>query len=67
MIFNGKQAVGVEFKYKDKIHKVFANQEVILAAGTIGTAKLLLLSGVGPRKHLEELKVNKEPKIIYKR
>jgi len=36
---------------------VRANKEVILSAGTIGTAKLLLLSGVGPKNHLQALKV----------
>lgn len=42
-------------KGEQKIVK--ANTEIILAAGTVGTTKLLLLSGVGPRKHLESLKV----------
>ena len=32
--------------------------EIILAAGTVGTTKLLLLSGVGPKAHLQELKVS---------
>lgn len=36
---------------------VRANNEVILSAGTVGTAKLLLLSGVGPKNHLQALKV----------
>jgi len=30
---------------------------VILAAGTVGSAKLLMLSGVGPRQHLQSLKI----------
>lgn len=34
------------------------NSEVILAAGTVGTTKLLLLSGVGPKAHLDSLKVS---------
>ena len=34
-----------------------ATSEVILAAGTVGTSKLLMLSGVGPRDHLQSLKV----------
>jgi choline dehydrogenase-like flavoprotein len=31
-----------------------AKNEVILAAGTLGSPQLLLLSGVGPRAHLEK-------------
>ena len=31
--------------------------EVVLSAGTVGTTKLMLLSGLGPRAHLQALKV----------
>lgn len=31
-----------------------ARREVVLAAGTIGSAQLLMVSGVGPKKHLSE-------------
>ena len=61
ILFEGKTAVGVEFEYKGKQLKVQANKEIFLTAGTIGTPKLLLLSGVGPRKHLTDLKVCEDP------
>jgi len=57
IIFEGKTAVGVEFEYRGKVLKVQAEKEIFLTAGAIGTPKLLLLSGVGPKKHLQDLKI----------
>ncbi|XP_063917290.1 glucose dehydrogenase [FAD, quinone]-like isoform X2 [Zophobas morio] len=49
---------GVEFSHKGNNYVVQATKEVILAAGVFGTPQILLLSGVGPRKHLEDLKID---------
>jgi choline dehydrogenase len=50
-----KQAKGVEYRAADgQSRSVFARQEVILSAGAIGSPHLLMLSGIGPRKELEE-------------
>jgi choline dehydrogenase len=50
-----KRATGVEFSLPDARHNVTARHEVIMAAGSIGSAQILQLSGVGPaallRKH----------------
>jgi choline dehydrogenase-like flavoprotein len=51
-------------KKGDDIIIVKARKEVILSAGTVGSAKLLMLSGVGPRAHLKELKVNEDRTTI---
>jgi len=42
---------------------VKAHQEVIVSAGVIGSAQLLMLSGIGPRQHLTDLKVWYMPRI----
>ncbi|CAG9575678.1 unnamed protein product [Danaus chrysippus] len=50
-----KRANGVEFIKNNKIKRIYARREVVLAGGTIGSAQLLMLSGVGPKEHLSEL------------
>jgi choline dehydrogenase len=57
VVFEGKKAVGVAFTFKGKQVMSRANNEVILSAGTVGTAKLLMLSGVGPKAHLNSLQI----------
>lgn len=53
----GNIAYGVEYDRHGETRLAFATKEVILAAGAIGSPKLLMLSGIGPREHLEELGV----------
>ncbi|XP_046686963.1 choline dehydrogenase, mitochondrial-like [Homalodisca vitripennis] len=51
-----KTAHGVKFLDKQgKEIQVRARKEVIISAGAINSPQLLMLSGIGPRKHLEEL------------
>ena len=49
-----KSVIGVEFEKKGEFYQMYADK-IILSAGTIGSAKILLLSGIGPADHLEEL------------
>ncbi|OXA57371.1 Choline dehydrogenase, mitochondrial [Folsomia candida] len=49
------QTVGVEYERHGKAFRAFADKEVILCAGTINTPRILMLSGIGPRKDLERL------------
>ncbi|KAL0881202.1 hypothetical protein ABMA27_002307 [Loxostege sticticalis] len=51
-----KRAVGVEVTLPNKeIIRVNAKKEVILSAGAVNSPQLLMLSGVGPKDHLEEM------------
>lgn len=58
---NTKEAYGVQFAKEDKKYVVFARKEIILSAGAIQSPQLLMISGVGPRAHLEE----KNIKVIH--
>ncbi|XP_072142257.1 glucose dehydrogenase [FAD, quinone]-like [Dermacentor andersoni] len=55
--FEGNRAVGMTFTRYGKTQSVSARREVILSAGTVGSAQILMLSGVGPKKDLEQLKI----------
>jgi len=50
-----KAAFGVRLKRGEATYTVLARKEVILSAGTLNTAQLLMLSGVGPASHLSQL------------
>lgn len=52
-----KRAYGVEYVKYNVRKKVMCSKEVLLSAGTIDSAKLLMLSGIGPRDHLDELNI----------
>lgn len=52
------EAVGVRFTYNDTYNFVARNRkDVILSAGSLSSAHLLLLSGVGPRQHLQDFDI----------
>jgi choline dehydrogenase len=55
VVFDGDRAVGVQIVTGDDVRTVRATREVILAAGAIHSAQLLMLSGVGNSEQLGKL------------
>lgn len=53
VLLEGKTAYGVEYEKSGQIVQVYADQEVILSAGPIGSVQLLQLSGIGDRATLK--------------
>lgn len=52
------RAIGVEVMAPDgKICIINVTKEVILSLGVIGSPQVLMLSGIGPRQHLNDLKI----------
>lgn len=49
---------GIEYLHDGTFYQVYARKEVILSAGAVNSPQLLMLSGIGPAKHLEELGVH---------
>jgi choline dehydrogenase len=54
LLFEGTRCVGVEWSEGSRIERARA-ADVVVCGGTIGSAQLLLLSGVGPAEHLRSL------------
>jgi choline dehydrogenase len=51
---DGARATGFKVSYKGKVFDVLAERELLLCNGVFGSAQLLMLSGIGPAKHLAE-------------
>ncbi|GLP85461.1 choline dehydrogenase [Tritonibacter mobilis] len=54
VVIEDGRAVGVEVERGGQIEVIRAGAEVILAASSLNSPKLLMLSGIGPAKHLAE-------------
>ncbi|CAL8094312.1 unnamed protein product [Orchesella dallaii] len=57
IIFKDNVAIGVQFDRHGVPQTAYASKEVIISAGTVNTPKILKLSGIGPKKELEELNI----------
>jgi choline dehydrogenase len=54
VVIENNRATGVEIDRGNGIEIVHARAEVIIAASSINSPKLLMLSGIGPAKHLRD-------------
>ncbi|MDR6431519.1 choline dehydrogenase [Brucella pseudogrignonensis] len=54
VVMEGKRAVGVEIEAGRTFSTIRARREVIIAASSINSPKLLMLSGIGPAAQLKE-------------
>ena len=57
ILFDGNRAVGVEYRKRGKV-KTASGADIIACGGAINSPQLLMLSGVGPRHHLESLGID---------
>ncbi|UPW17226.1 choline dehydrogenase [Agarivorans sp. TSD2052] len=49
VLLKNKQAIGVEIEISGRIQSIYAEREVVLTAGSVGSPQLLQLSGIGPK------------------
>jgi choline dehydrogenase len=52
---DGKRVTGALVRQGDRMTEVLASAETILASGVFNSPKLLMLSGIGPADHLQDL------------
>ena len=58
ILFKNKTAIGVEVFQNNKIVNYYANKEILLAAGSINSPKIMQLSGIGNGNELQKQGVN---------
>ena len=53
--FDGNRASGVTYLQENETRQVSAAREVIVCGGAIESPRILMMSGIGPKAHLEEV------------
>ncbi|KAK4887888.1 hypothetical protein RN001_004159 [Aquatica leii] len=55
LIDKKRKAFGVLFSKNKKLYMARSRHDIILSGGTIGSAQILMLSGIGPKQHLTQI------------
>jgi choline dehydrogenase len=55
LIFEGKRAAGVRFRHQGVARTARCRGEIVMAAGSLGSPQIMMLSGVGPAADLAAL------------
>ena len=55
VVVRGGRAVAVEVARKGRVETIRAEREIVLCGGAVNSPQLLMLSGIGPARHLTEL------------
>ena len=54
ILMEGQRAVGVEYRHGNSTQQLKCSREVLLCAGALQSPQILMLSGIGPKAHLQE-------------
>ena len=54
IVFEDQRAVAVEYEHNGASHCAYGAQQICLSAGAVNSPQLLQLSGIGPRKVLQQ-------------
>lgn len=57
LVFDGRRAAAVAYRRRGEAFQASCRGEIVLAAGAIGSPQILMLSGVGPGGHLQDLAI----------
>ena len=53
LLLEGTRVVGAEFSHQGQVRQLRADKEVLLCTGALQSPQILMLSGIGPKAHLE--------------
>ncbi len=57
LVIENDRATGVEYRGKGGMKTAYATREIVVSGGAYGSPQLLLLSGLGPAEHLQDVGV----------